>query len=140
MARRAVSISEPAQAAATAIAIRLGLAPEQEEAGNRIGRMDPAETEALLARSGFRGELDERCATYYHQIPGRTIRLTSRGRLLPLAMRALQSVDRVAGGLGNKLTVQAVRNDELTFGVRAHPRAAFFDAPAASRRRELRCG
>lgn len=114
VARRVVSITEPAQAAATAIAVRLGLALEQEEAGNRVGRLDRAETETFLRRSGFQVVFAERYAMYYHQVPRKTMRLISRRRLLPLAIRSLQTFNHAAGRLGNKLTVQAVRTPALT--------------------------
>ncbi len=140
VARRAVSITEPAQAAATAIAVKLGLALEQEEAGNRVGRMVRAETEALLLRSGFHVVFAERYAMYYHQIPGKTMRLISRRRVLPLATRGLQSLNRAAGTLGNKLTVQAVRTDDLTVGSSNQSQVEFVDGPTVSDQDEARCG
>jgi ubiquinone/menaquinone biosynthesis C-methylase UbiE len=40
VARRAVSVSEPAEGALTRLSVRLGLALEQEPAGNRVARLD----------------------------------------------------------------------------------------------------
>ncbi len=114
VAGRAVSISEPAQATATAIAVRLGLALDQEEAGNWVGRIDTGETKTLLDEIGFCVVLAERYAMYYHQLPGKIMRLFSRRRLLPLAIGGLRTANRAAGRLGNKLTVQAVRRNERT--------------------------
>lgn len=39
VASRAVSVTEPAQAAATRLAVRFGLALEREDAGNRVARV-----------------------------------------------------------------------------------------------------
>ncbi|MGI8557914.1 MAG: class I SAM-dependent methyltransferase, partial [Solirubrobacteraceae bacterium] len=110
VARRAVSITEPAQAAATAIAVRLGLAFEQEEAGNRVSRLDLTDIERRLASDGFRVLHAERYAMFYRQLPGITMHLTSRRRILPWAVGGWRAGNRVLGRLGNKLTVQAVRD------------------------------
>src|SRR5439155_661416 len=54
VAARAVSVTEPARAAVTALAVRLGLALAREEAGNRVARLLPAEVAAELRARGFR--------------------------------------------------------------------------------------
>ena len=111
VASRAVSVNEPARAAATALAVRLGLALEFEEAGNRVARLAPDEIAAELRSHGFRVLRAERYGMYYRHEPGRAARALSRRALLPLARRGLEAANRVAGPLGNKLTVQALRGD-----------------------------
>jgi SAM-dependent methyltransferase len=112
VARRAISVSEPARAAATAIAVRFGLALEQEEAGNRVARLDPAEIAATLGDFGFRVVGGGRYAMYYQHEPGRPMRFLSRRQGGRVAAGALRAFNRRAGSIGNKLAVSAVRTDE----------------------------
>ena len=109
VARHAVSVTEPARAAATALAVRLGLALEREEAGNRVARLTLVEVERVLRASGFDVVHAERYAMYYGHRPGSVAHVLSRRPLLPLAKAAVRSGNVVAGLLGNKLTVQARR-------------------------------
>ncbi len=109
VARRAVAVTEPASAAATALAVRVGLAQEVEEAGNRVRRLSPADVAEKLAERGFRVLRAERYAMYYRHVPGRPARVLSRDPLFALARGGFRLANRLGGGLGNKLTVQAVR-------------------------------
>ncbi len=109
VSRRAVSVSEPARAFATAVAVRLGLAEHREEAGNVVGRLTLAEIVSELAAHGFGSIAPHRYAMYYRHWPGRAVRLLSRSRLLGLATRGFLVANRLAGGLGNKLAVQTIR-------------------------------
>jgi SAM-dependent methyltransferase/uncharacterized protein YbaR (Trm112 family) len=109
VSRRAVSVSEPARAFATAVAVRLGLAEQREEAGNVVRRLTLAEIVSELAAHGFGSIAPHRYAMYYRHWPGRAVRLLSRPRLLALATRGFLVANRLAGGLGNKLAVQAIR-------------------------------
>jgi uncharacterized protein YbaR (Trm112 family)/protein-L-isoaspartate O-methyltransferase len=111
VARRAVSITEPAQAAVTQVAVRLGLALEREEAGNRVARLTVNEIERTLRDAGFRTVRGERYGMYYKHEPGAVFTQLSRPALLPLVKAAYWAANTVAGGLGNKLTVQAVRQE-----------------------------
>ena len=113
VARRAVSVSEPARAVATAIAVRFGLALEREEAGNRVARLDPAEIATTLGAFGFRVVGSERYAMYYRHEPGRPMRLLSRREGGRAPADALSAFNRRAGRIGNKLAVRAVRADEV---------------------------
>jgi ubiquinone/menaquinone biosynthesis C-methylase UbiE/uncharacterized protein YbaR (Trm112 family) len=116
VARRAVSVSEPAEAAATAAAVRLGLAEDEEEAGNRVRRLTLDEISRELSSRGFRPIRPHRYAMVYRHWPGRTMRVLSTRPLLPLAQAGLNVLNRAAGRFGNKLTVQAIRAD-----TRRHP-------------------
>ncbi|MDQ6778278.1 MAG: methyltransferase domain-containing protein [Actinomycetota bacterium] len=112
VARCAVTVSEPARAVATAIAVRFGVALEQEEAGNRVARLDPAEVAETLSDFGFRVVGSERYAMYYQHEPGRPMRLLSRRQGGRVAAGAISAFNRRAGSFGNKLAVRAVRTDE----------------------------
>jgi SAM-dependent methyltransferase len=112
VARRAVSVSEPAAAVATAVAVRLGLAEDEEEAGNRVRRLRLDEIVDELTARGFRPLRPHRYAMYYRHWPGRAVRALSIPPLLPVAKIALKAFNRVAGRYGNKLTVQAIRSSD----------------------------
>jgi ubiquinone/menaquinone biosynthesis C-methylase UbiE/uncharacterized protein YbaR (Trm112 family) len=111
VARRAVSVTEPARALATAAAVRLGWAEHEEEAGNPVRRMTIEEIVLELTRRGFRPVFPHRYAMYYRHWPGRGVRALSNPALLPLATAAFAATNRVLGRYGNKLAVQAVRVD-----------------------------
>ncbi len=65
VARRWVSVTEPARAVATSIAVRAGVALEREESGNRVARRTPAEVAGVLRTAGFRPTVTSgtRCTT-----------------------------------------------------------------------------
>jgi len=111
VARRAVSINEPGRAFATAIGVRLGLALEREEAGNRVARLEVGPTTAALEASGLRIVRADRYAMYYRHVPGRLTALLSRRPVLPLVIAGWRLANRVVGRFGNKLTIVAVRQD-----------------------------
>jgi SAM-dependent methyltransferase len=109
VARRAVCINEPGLATATAIGVRLGLALEREEAGNKVARLDLGPTTAALEAAGLRVVRADRYAMYYHHVPGRLTALLSRRPALPIAIAGWRLANRVVGRFGNKLTIVAVR-------------------------------
>jgi SAM-dependent methyltransferase len=114
VARRALSISEPAAATATAAAVRLGWAQVEEEAGNPVRRLTLDEIVADLASRGFRPLQPHRYAMYYGHWPGRAVRILSKPALFPLARAGFAIANRILGRFGNKLAVQAVRVDDST--------------------------
>lgn len=109
VARRAVCISEPARAVATSIGVRVGLALDREEAGNRVARLKLGATTAALEAAGFRIVRADRYAMYYHHVPGGWTAFLSRRPLLPLAVLGWRLANRIVGRFGNKLTIVAVR-------------------------------
>jgi ubiquinone/menaquinone biosynthesis C-methylase UbiE/uncharacterized protein YbaR (Trm112 family) len=109
VARRAVSVTEPAEAVVTAAAVRLGWAENQEEAGNVVRRLTLDEIVSELTAHGFRPVAPHRYAMYYRHWPGRLTGALSRPILLPLAKAGFAALNAIAGRYGNKLTVQAVR-------------------------------
>ena len=109
VARRGVSISEPAAAAATKAAVRVGAAEQVEKSGNVVGRLDQARTVEVLAKHGFKSTSPHRYGMYYRHIPGTVTQVLSRRRLYPAGTAAFLAVNRLGGGAGNKLAVQARR-------------------------------
>ena len=107
--RLAISINEPARAAATQLAARVGLSEHYEEAGNFIARIDPESLAAEVSAAGFRVVKNERYAMVYRHEPGRASRVLSQPGLRKITVAALQAFNAVAGEIGNKLSLQAVR-------------------------------
>jgi SAM-dependent methyltransferase len=107
----AISINEPARARATMLAARAGLSEHYEEAGNFIARVDPEALAAEIAAAGFEVVKNERYAMVYRHEPGRAALVLSQPGLRNVTVAALQAFNAVAGGIGNKLTLQAIRKD-----------------------------
>jgi SAM-dependent methyltransferase len=107
--RLAVSINEPARAAATHLAAKVGLSEHYEEAGNFIARLDPEALAAEVSAAGFDVVKNERYAMVYRHEPGKAARLLSLPGVRNLTAATLRGFNAVAGGIGNKLTLQAVR-------------------------------
>jgi SAM-dependent methyltransferase/uncharacterized protein YbaR (Trm112 family) len=114
VARLAVSVNEPAQAVATRLAVRMRLSEDREEAGNRVARVDPDAITSALERAGLDVVRRNRYAMVYRHEPGRVSALLSIPPLRRAANAALTGFNAVLGGIGNKLTVQAVRPDVRT--------------------------
>lgn len=125
VAKTGVSISEPSQAAATAMAIRFGLALEYEEAGNRVGRVRLKDVASLLELSGFQVLDASRYAMYFRHEPGKLIEAMSRPLAFPLAIGTYRLAGRVLGRLGNKATVQAIRVNRVSGGGTGNSRTLF---------------
>jgi SAM-dependent methyltransferase/uncharacterized protein YbaR (Trm112 family) len=111
VASRALSLTEPAAAGLTAVATRIGVALEYEDAGNRVARLRQADATRILTENGFAVVHASRYAMYYRHRPGRLFRSLSTGPLFPATKVAFALANRVAGRLGNKLSIQAVRAD-----------------------------
>jgi SAM-dependent methyltransferase/uncharacterized protein YbaR (Trm112 family) len=107
--RLAISINEPARAGATRLAAWVGLSEHYEEAGNFIARVDPGALAAEVRAAGFEVLKNERYAMVYRHEPGRAARFLSRPGVRNLTAAALRGFNAVAGGIGNKVTLQAVR-------------------------------
>lgn len=108
--RWAVSINEPAQATATFLAARVGLSEHYEEAGNFIARIDPEQLAAEVSAAGFDVVRKQRYAMVYRHQPGRATRILSQPGVRNATLAGLHAFNAVAGGIGNKLTLQAVRH------------------------------
>jgi SAM-dependent methyltransferase len=110
VARRAVSVTEPAAALATRGAVRLGWAADVEEAGNVVRRLRVRDVVSSLQEADFSVVAAERYGMYYAHEPGRPAYLLSREPLFSLARVALRLANGALGNaVGNKMTIQAVR-------------------------------
>ena len=109
VARRWVSLTEPARAAATRLAVKARLALEREEAGNLVVRLSPPEVVELLRSKGFRTMAARRYAMYYRHDPGSVFRVLSRAWIFPVVRVGWRAGNAVLGRVGNKMVVVAER-------------------------------
>jgi uncharacterized protein YbaR (Trm112 family) len=122
ISRRSVSITEPAEAAITRLAIRAGISLQREPAGNRVVRLDPRDVTRRLVARGFRPLRVQRYAMYYRHEPGAIAAWLSRPLLFPLTMWLYRLADRLVGRIGNKLVVVVERGPQNPSNeVRANP-------------------
>jgi SAM-dependent methyltransferase/uncharacterized protein YbaR (Trm112 family) len=108
VARHAISITEPADAALTQLAVRLGIASNEENAGNAVRRLRAEQVRAELEATGF-SVRSERYLMYYGHEPGRAAHLLSRPLLYPAFKAGFGAANRLAGRWGNKLCVTGIR-------------------------------
>jgi SAM-dependent methyltransferase/uncharacterized protein YbaR (Trm112 family) len=104
-----VSVTEPARARMTNMAVRLGLALDREAAGNKVVRFMPAELVSRLSSANFRALQVGRYAMYYSHEPGTVFKLLSAPVVLPFATGVWRVGNAVFGRLGNKVGVVARR-------------------------------
>jgi SAM-dependent methyltransferase len=109
VARRWVVVTEPAQALATTIAVRMGLALATEEAGNRVARLNPKDVAAFLEAHGYVTLRAERYAMYYPHRPGPLFNVLSRPKVYPVVRLAWRAANAVVGRFGNKMVVVCER-------------------------------
>ncbi|HVS84911.1 MAG TPA: glycosyltransferase [Gaiellaceae bacterium] len=109
VARRAVSVTEPARATATALSVRIGYSGSVEEAGNRVERLLPDEVSGVLTRDGFDVAASRRYAMVYRHEAGAPMRLLSLPGAYTVARGGFRLANALLGRVGNKLAVQAVR-------------------------------
>jgi ubiquinone/menaquinone biosynthesis C-methylase UbiE len=109
VAREGVLILEPAQAALTQLAVRLGLAEEVEEAGNYVRRLVPQDVERCLHQAGFKHVVWRRTLMYYPHEPFSWFRWFERAPLFWLFRVVFGSVNLLCGHWGNKLALAGVR-------------------------------
>ena len=116
VARRWIVVTEPARASITRLAIRLRLALETEEAGNRVARMEPSEVAAFLEARGYMVLRAERYAMYYPHRPGAVFSLLSRPFVFPLVRVGWRLANTLLGRFGNKMVVVAERAEAASAG------------------------
>lgn len=119
VARRWVVVSEPARASLTRLAMRLGLALETEEAGNRVARLDPGEVAAFLEARGYTVLRADRYAMYYPHRPGAGIRFLSLPLVYPVVRAGWRLANMFLAKVGNKMVVVAQRDEPGHIGPRA---------------------
>ncbi len=109
VAGRGVSVTEPSQAVATSVAVKVHLSIEYEDAGNRVERLKMEQVIRAMEHAGFKVTTAERYAMRYRHEPGPLIRLYSRPGTYQLTTFSWRRLNGLIGRFGNKLTVQAVR-------------------------------
>ncbi len=111
VARTFVSITEPARATATSLAVRVGLALDREPAGNRVARFRIADLADALQRNGFVVTSANRYAMFYRHEPGAPSTLLSLPVMYPLAKATWRVANALLGRFGNKMVVVAERHE-----------------------------
>lgn len=110
VARRGVLILDPAQAAMTRLAIRIGITVEVEEAGNPVKRFDPKAVATILHTEGFERIVFRRTLMYYPHEPYRWFAWFDNPVLFLLFRAAFTSINLALGRWGNKLSLGATRS------------------------------
>jgi SAM-dependent methyltransferase len=110
IARRGVLIMDPANAALTRVAVRLGLAHDVEDAGNEVRRLEPAAVEQILRECGLGRIRWRRTLMYYPHQPGRWFRLLSAPPIFAASRALFEATNLLLGRWGNKLALSAVRS------------------------------
>lgn len=109
VAREAVLIMDPAEAALTRLAVHAGMAEDVEEAGNRVRRVNPEQAARILRDCGFGGVRWRRRLMYYPHRPWEWLRWFDNP-ISFAAFRAAYSGGNLAlGRWGNKLSLTARR-------------------------------
>jgi len=109
VARHAVCVTEPSQAAVTALAVKLGISENVEEAGNRVARLTLSEVREILEGQSFRVARAQRYAMFYRHEPGPVMKGLSVPVVFLAARLAYRMANAVLAPVGNKLVVTAVR-------------------------------
>jgi ubiquinone/menaquinone biosynthesis C-methylase UbiE/uncharacterized protein YbaR (Trm112 family) len=109
VAKYAISITEPAEAFLTQVAVRLGLARAYEDAGNRVARLVPALVSMELERLGYQVVAEERYLMYYQHFPGPISRALSLAAIFPFTKLVVRGINVLARHAGNKMNIQAIR-------------------------------
>jgi SAM-dependent methyltransferase len=109
VSRCAVIIMDPAVAALTKLAVKLGIAVDVEDAGNEVKRLVPSEVAACLLGRGFEQVRWARKLMYYPHQPNEWFKVFSSPWLFWIAKSTYLAVNKVAGRWGNKLALGARR-------------------------------
>jgi SAM-dependent methyltransferase len=109
VARRGVLILDPAQAALTRLAVRLGIAVEVEDAGNSVKRLDPEAVAVILRKEGLDWIVLRRTLMYYPHEPYRWFAWFDNPLLFFLFRAAFTGTNLALGRWGNKLSLGATR-------------------------------
>jgi ubiquinone/menaquinone biosynthesis C-methylase UbiE len=113
IARQAVLIMDPANAALTRVAVKLGIAEDIEEAGNHVKRLEPRSVAQILRECGFGRIAWRRTLMYYPHRPGPWFRFLSKPPVFALSRRLFEAANLVFGRWGNKLALAAIRGEVL---------------------------
>ena len=110
VARGGVLILDPARAALTRLAVRLGISVDVEEAGNEVKRLMPREVAEILREEGYRHVLWQRSLMYYPHRPPRYFRWFDGASAFAAFRTTFWCTNLVCARWGNKLAL-AARHD-----------------------------
>jgi SAM-dependent methyltransferase len=111
VARRAVVIAEPADAALTRLSVKLGISGEYEEAGNYVYRLRPEKLVEVFHACGLRKWRFRRNLVYYQPWTFPIYRWFERPPLFWLFRAGFFLTNLVLGRWGNSLRVAAWKDD-----------------------------
>lgn len=131
VARRAVVIAEPADAALTRLAVRLGISGEYEEAGNFVYRLDPDRLAQIFAAAGVQRWAMRRDLVYYQPWTFRFYRWFDSTPMFRLFQIAFLAGNVLFGRWGNSLKAVAWK-PELAASNPDSPAAELAAEPEAS--------
>lgn len=109
VAKRGVLIMDPAKAAMTALAVKMGIAEDVEDAGNEVKRLDPDSVSQCLREQGLRQVSWRRTLMYYQHEPFTWFRWFEKEPMFSTFRLAFAASNAIAGRWGNKLTLVAKR-------------------------------
>jgi glycosyltransferase involved in cell wall biosynthesis/SAM-dependent methyltransferase len=109
VARCAVVIAEPADAALTRLAIRLGISGRCEDAGNFVFRLDPARLAHIFRNAGAAGWAMRRDLVYYQPWTFGLYRWLNREPMFSLFRFGFRAINLLVGRWGNSLKAVAVK-------------------------------
>jgi 2-polyprenyl-3-methyl-5-hydroxy-6-metoxy-1,4-benzoquinol methylase len=112
VAREGVLILEPAQAALTRVAVRMGIAEDVEEAGNYVYRLVPDRVAECLRQAGFERVAWQRTLMYYPHAPFSWFRWFDHAPLFWLFRAVFGGANLLFGQWGNKLALAGVRVEQ----------------------------
>jgi SAM-dependent methyltransferase len=107
VARKGVLIMDPAHAALTRVAVKLGIAEDVEPAGNEVKRLEPRSVAEILRKCGFENVRWQRTLMYYPHVPGRIFRWFDNRAAFFVAGGLFAGANLILGRLGNKLALAA---------------------------------
>jgi glycosyltransferase involved in cell wall biosynthesis/SAM-dependent methyltransferase len=136
VARRGVVIAEPADAALTRLAVRLGISGRFEEAGNFVFRLDPGRLARVFREAGAERWTMRRDLVYYQPWTFGLYRWLSREPVFSLFRIGFRAINLLIGRWGNSLKAVAIQSSataaETRLPERARATVAVAGEPAAA--------
>ncbi len=114
VARRAIILAEPADAALTRLAVRLGISGQYEEAGNFVYRLDSRRLAEVFGAADAKCWALRRDLVYYQPWTFRFYRLFDSGPMFRLFQAAFHIGNALIGRWGNSLKAVAWKRGTAT--------------------------
>jgi SAM-dependent methyltransferase len=109
IAAKGVLIMDPAKAALTRVAVKLGIAEDIEDAGNEVRRLEPQAVAEILRECGFDHVRWQRTLMYYPHRPSGWFRRFDSAPAFAVFRAVFWGTNIVFGRWGNKLALVATR-------------------------------